>query len=125
FQSKKKEKTMTNNISEYINKVKENPESIPFADTIAVIESNYNFTPTAFQNGKLQNKADENNGSCKIFSFAKTNQLSKEVTLALFGKFYFEDVLQNPEGNDHQNIRNFMVFGWDGIVFDGNALELK
>lgn len=57
------------------------------------------------------------------FSFAKLNQLSKDETLALFGDFYRTDVLQNPEGTDHQNIRNFMVSGWDGISFEGEALK--
>lgn len=49
----------------------------------------------------------------------------KEETLALFGDFYRNDVLKNPGGNDHQNIRNFMEFGWDGILFEGEALREK
>jgi hypothetical protein len=57
------------------------------------------------------------------FSFAKLNGLSKEETLACFGAFYRNDVLQNPEGTDHQNIRNFIEFGWDGIEFEGQALQ--
>lgn len=116
---------MTNNISEFINTLKQNPESISFQEVITLIDSNYTFTPTAFKNGNQQNNAGENNGSCKIFAFAKLNNLEKETTLVLFGNYYFDDVLKNPEGNDHQNIRNFMVFGWDGISFDGNALELR
>lgn len=116
---------MNNNISEFINTLKQNPESISFQEVITLIDSNYTFIPTAFKNGKQQNNAGENNGSCKIFAFAKLNNLEKETTLVLFGSYYFDDVLKNPEGNDHQNIRNFMVFGWDGIIFDGNALELR
>lgn len=116
---------MTNNSSEFINKVEENPTSISFAETIAEIDSNYTFTPTAFKNGNQFNNAGENNGSCKIFAFAKLNHLEKDETLSLFGSYYFDDVLKNPEGNDHQNIRNFMSFGWEGILFEGEALELK
>ena len=96
-----------------------------FQDTIAYIDTNYNFTPTTFKNGNQINNAGENNGSCKIFAFAKIHQLEKEETLALFGSYYFDDVLKNPEGNDHQNIRNFMDFGWDGVSFEGEALGLK
>ena len=96
-----------------------------FQETIAYIDTNYNFTPTTFKNGNQINNAGENNGSCKIFAFAKIHKLEKEETLALFGSYYFEDVLKNPDGNDHQNIRNFMIFGWDGISFEGEALELK
>lgn len=112
-------------IQDFINKAKQSPESITFQETIDVIDSNYRFTPTAFKNGNHFNNANENNGSCKIFAFAKINTLEKDETLALFGSYYFDNVLKNLDGNDHQNIRNFMVFGWDGISFDGNALELK
>jgi hypothetical protein len=113
------------NIDNFLNKVKQNPELITFQETIEVIDSNYSFTPTTFKNGNQLNNAGENNGSCKIFAFAKINNLEKEETLSLFGSYYFDDVLKNPDGNDHQNIRNFMTFGWDGISFDGEALELK
>lgn len=51
--------------------------------------------------------------------------MSKDETLALFGDFYRVDVLGNPNGEDHQNIRNFMQFGWDGIEFMGEALMKK
>jgi len=32
-------------------------------------------------------------------------------------------VLGNPQGTDHQNIRNFMKIGWIGIAFEGDALK--
>lgn len=112
-------------IQTLLNQLKDNPKSISFQDVITVIDTNYQFTPTAFSNGNQINKAGENNGSCKIFAFAKLNQLNELQTLACFGSYYFEDVLQNPAGTDHQNIRNFMEFGWDGIHFEGGALELK
>ena len=98
---------------------------IHFKDVIAFIDEHYDFTPTKFTNGNTVNEADQNNGSCKVFSFAKLNALSQEETLALFGDFYRTDVLQNPEGDDHQNIRNFMVSGWDGISFEGEALKRR
>lgn len=99
------------------------PETIDFKDVIAYIDEHYDFTPTKFRNGNTLNDANQNNGSCKVFSFAKLNDLNKEETLALFGDFYRTDVLQNPEGTEHQNIRNFMVSGWDGISFEGEALK--
>jgi hypothetical protein len=95
-----------------------------FPDTITYIDENYTFTPTAFKNGNQLNNAGENNGSCKIFAFAQMQQLSKEETLSLFGDFY-QDVLKTPDATDHQNIRNFMIFGWNGIHFEGAALEKK
>lgn len=98
------------------------PQSIQFAEVIAFIDSHYDFTPTRFTNGNTVNEAGQNNGSCKIFSFAKLQGLTKEQTLALFGDYYRKDVLENPEGSDHQNIRNFIQFGWEGIRFEEVAL---
>lgn len=105
--------------------VKKAPERINFTAVIEYIDEHYDFIPTQFTNGETINEPNKNNGSCKVFSFAKLNDLSKDETLALFGKYYREDVLKNPEGTDHQNIRNFMKFGWDGISIDGNALRRK
>ncbi|CAA7193794.1 HopJ type III effector protein [Chryseobacterium potabilaquae] len=105
--------------------LEKSPETIDFKYVIAYIDENYDFMPTQFKNGNIVNEENQNNGSCKVFSFAKLNNLSKENALALFGEFYREDVLKNPEGTDHQNIRNFMQFGWDGIVFEGEALIKK
>lgn len=108
-----------------LEQLKTSPETIQFKEVIAYIDENYNFTPTKFTNGNTVNEADQNNGSCKVFSFGKLNNLSKEDVLNLFGEFYREDVLKNPEGTDHQNIRNFIEFGWAGISFEGEALTRK
>lgn len=108
-----------------LEQLKNSPETIDFKDVIAFIDENFDFAPTKFTNGNTVNDANQNNGSCKIFSLAKLNQFSKEETLALFGDFYRTDVLKNPKGTDHQNIRNFMAFGWDGISFEGEALKKK
>jgi len=51
--------------------------------------------------------------------------LSQAETLACFGGYYFEEVVGNPEGTNHQNIRNFIKTGWNGIQFEGEALTLK
>jgi hypothetical protein len=101
------------------------PTSIAFSDVIATIDAHYTFTPTKFINGATTNLADQNNGSCKIFAFAKLHNLSVSETLALFGDFYRKDVLLHPTNDDHQNIRNFMEFGWEGIEFSAAALSEK
>lgn len=108
-----------------IEQIQNSPEKIQFSEVIAYIDQNFDFESTKFKNGELINEKNENNGSCKIISFAKLNKLNQEETLALFGDFYRIDVLQNPEGEDHQNIRNFMKFGWDGIEFENEALITK
>lgn len=99
--------------------------SIAFAELIAHIDQNYDFTPTAFKNGDTHNEAGQNSGSCKVFSFAKLLDLSPDETLNCFGDYYRKDVLENPESTDHQNIRNFIKFGWSGVAFEGEALKPK
>lgn len=109
----------------FLQRLNDTPDSIAFTDTIAVIDALYDFTPTPFSNGGLRSEAGQNNGSCKIFSFGKLHSLTSQQTLACFGDYYRKDVLGNPEGTDHQNIRNFMQTGWEGIRFQGEALKLK
>ncbi len=112
-------------IETFKNKLKNTPKAIAFSETMDVIEAHYEFTATAFKNGDLENKAGENSGSCKLLAFAKLQNLSKEETLACFGQFYFEDVLKDPNGNGHQNIRNFMKTGFEGLSFEGEPLKAK
>ncbi|MGO1062028.1 HopJ type III effector protein [Acinetobacter lwoffii] len=95
-----------------------------FADVITYIESRYMHTPTAFKNGQQNNAATENQGSAKVFSFAQLNGLDQTQTLSLFAEHY-ASVLATPEATDHQNIRQFMLNGWDGITFEGQALTAK
>ncbi|MDM1764865.1 MULTISPECIES: HopJ type III effector protein [unclassified Acinetobacter] len=95
-----------------------------FSDVLAFIEAHYNHTPTAFQNGQQHNAATENQGSAKVFSFAKLNDLDQAQTLSLFAEHY-ASVLATPEATDHQNIRQFLQNGWDGIQFEGTALVAK
>ncbi|MBL4744285.1 MAG: HopJ type III effector protein [Cycloclasticus sp.] len=98
--------------------------SLQFSETMEIIDALYDFTPSSFSNGNTRNEAGENNGSCKLFAFAKLNDFTEPQTLALFGEF-FRDVLAAPDGDDHQNIRNFMKTGWAGITFDQPPLTEK
>ena len=111
-------------IEQFKTKLKEKPNSILFRETMQIIEDNYSFIPTTFTNGKIKNKAGENSGSCKLFAFAIHQQISKEATLYCFGEHY-KSVLENKNGTSHQNIRNFMKTGFEGLNFENEALELK
>lgn len=113
------------NLDAFLQKLNQSPESVDFTDTMAAIETTYDFTPSAFTNGTLRNEAGQNSGSCKLFAFALLNQLSEQQTLACFGAYYRDDVLKHPEGTDHQNIRNFMKTGWAGVKFDSMPLTPK
>ena len=110
-------------VNEYLEKLKNTPETMEFNELMELIDSNYIFTPTEFINGDLINQAEQNQGSCKLFSFAKLQNLNQQQTLACFGAFYRHEVLENPDADNHQNIRNFMEYGWNGINFSSNALS--
>ncbi|MGF1702284.1 HopJ type III effector protein [Photobacterium makurazakiensis] len=109
-----------------LDQIKNRSETVSFKDVISAIGHYYVYTPTPFTNGlgkeTLHNGAGQNEGSCKIFAFAQDQQLTEAETLACFGDFYRTDVLLHPEKTDHQNIRHFMKYGWQGIQFEGTAL---
>ena len=113
------------NISDFKLKLKNTPTLIKFLDTMRAVQANYIFTPTAFKNGDFQNEAEQNSGSCKLFAFAEDQGFTKEETLACFGEYYFNEVLNDPNGSGHQNIRNFMNTGFEGLIFEGTALTKK
>lgn len=113
------------NLDVFLKKLNDNPESVTFDETMAAINASYEFTPASFTNGEVRNEAGQNSGSCKLFAFALLNQLSAEQALACFGAYYRDDVLKNPEGTDHQNIRNFMKTGWSGVKFEHMPLTAK
>lgn len=116
-------------IDTLLQQLQQNPEKTQFSEVIATIEAFYDYTPTRFYNGlgedRLCNEAGQNEGSCKIFAFAKLHQLGPEQTLHCFGDYYRKDVLEHPQASDHGNIRNFIQYGWEGIQFDSEALSLR
>lgn len=113
-------------LSAFLEKIHHN-KPVSFTETIAIITEHYSYQATEFSNGLaercLVNPAGTNEGSCKIFAFASIHQLNPEQTLSLFGDYYRVDVLADPNGTGHQNIRNFMRDGWAGIKFQGQALS--
>jgi hypothetical protein len=105
------------NLEDFKNKLERSPKTIAFSQTMEIIDAYYDFTPAAFTNGALANDEGKNSGSCKLFAFAKDQNLTKESTLACFGDYYFKDVLEDPNGTGHQNIRNFIKTGFNGLEF--------
>lgn len=112
-------------LNELLTQLNTTPETVQFNDVMSVISEIYHYQPSAFQNGALSNQAGQNEGSCKLFAFAKLQQLSEQQTLHCFGDYYRVDVLQHPQASDHQNIRNFMNTGWQGISFSTEPLLAK
>ena len=109
-------------LSSFLQQLNTSVDSIEFNDVMKIINEYYIYTPVTFSNGELINNAGTNEGSCKIFAFALLHNLTEQKTLACFGKFYREDVLLNPNRDDHGNIRTFIKLGWNGISFPSAAL---
>lgn len=116
-------------VTDLIAQVRAQPQAVEFQAAIDTINAHFDYTPTRFTNGrgddKVVNAAGSNEGSCRLFAFALLQGLSQPETLALFGKYYREDVLLHVDASDHANIRTFMRHGWAGIHFDGVALKPK
>lgn len=93
-----------------------------FAATLDFIERNYHYQPAQFRNGTLVNRAGQNHGSCKILALAQLEHLSDEEALLAFGEHY-RHVLDTPQGNDHQNIRQLLQHGLAGVAFASTALR--
>ncbi len=93
-----------------------------FSDTLNLISQHFSYEPTGFRNGPVTNSPGENEGSCRVFSLAQLCNLSESDTLNLFAEHY-RSVLDDPTGDSHGNIRQFMTTGWSGIEFDGIALR--
>ena len=110
----------------FLNQLKNSPNTIEFEQVMEIIGEHYQYSPMSFRNGpEVNNEAGTNEGSCKIFAFAQLEGLGLNDTLACFGRFYREDVLEHLDADNHGNIRAFMQFGWAGLEFSGPALLRK
>ncbi|HLA29554.1 MAG TPA: HopJ type III effector protein [Pseudomonas sp.] len=99
-------------------------EHFTFAETLAFIAEHYDYQPSAFNNGPVENAAGQNEGSCKTLGLALLEELSLEETLLCFGEHY-RSVLATPDGDDHGNIRALMDSGLGAVRFAAPALSRK
>ncbi len=91
----------------------------PFSNSIFTLANLYHPPrPTAFSIGSVNNAADENQLSAQICHWAIEEGMRLEETLLLFGEHY-QQVLQNPDGTDHANIRALMEQGLEKVRFEG------
>ncbi len=110
------------NLAQFIQTLDENPDSLALDDTLAVIDSMYDFTPVAFSNGDLHNAAGEAVRSCRMYAFARRHGLTEAQTLRCFGEHYRE-VLADPDGTSHRTIRIFMKTGFAGLRYSADPLR--
>jgi len=100
-------------------------DDITFEEVTELLDEHYESALCEFQNGGLTNKPGENQGSANVLSYAALANLDDESTLKLWGQYY-RDVKNTPSGTDHQNIRNFIKTGWNGVTFEfGISLTRK
>lgn len=109
-------KDLPDTIQPIVTALKESPASVEFDAVIKAIDDGYDETEVEFEVNGFKSAPGKNLGSAKIFSLGILAGLSKEETLACFGQYY-KDVLANPDGDDHPNIRGFIESGWDGVSF--------
>lgn len=95
-----------------------------FAATLAFVEQWFDFSPSAFMNGTVANRADQNQGSCKVFALSQLLHLTQEQTLRCFGEHY-RDVLATPATDNHHNLRRVLREGLSGITFEQFPLRRK
>jgi|SRR5699024_6960905 len=101
-------------LAEFLHRIQQ-PEHC-FADTLAFIDSHYQYTPSAFDNAGLHNPAGSNQGSCKILGLALLEQLTTEQALLAFGEHY-RWVLAHPDKTEHANIRQLIQHGLGQVTF--------
>jgi hypothetical protein len=100
-------------------------DDLMFEDVIEMIDTHYESQLLEFKNGDVLNRQGENEGSGKVLSYAALSGMDKDATLKLWGQHY-RQVLADKDGDSHQNIRNFMKYGWEGVPFEnGIALTRK
>jgi HopJ type III effector protein len=117
--------TIPNDCEVFNANVEMDADNLTFEEVMELIETHYESQLLEFKNGDIVNQQGENEGSAKLLSYAALSGLDKATTLKLWGQYYRE-VLQDPDGSSHQNIRNFMKYGWEGVPFEnGIALTRK
>merc|ERR1719387_1709285 len=63
-------------LESFMKRVKAEPDSIEFEETMAAIEDGYDYKAVAFKCGEVDSTAEQNQGSAKIFSLAKDKKLN-------------------------------------------------
>lgn len=79
--------------------------SSDFQSFLKLVDSIFDTSPTRFINGELEDAGWKYLWSLKVLTIALMLWLSTDQALRLFGEHY-ESVQNNPEWDDHQNIRN-------------------
>jgi len=99
-------------------------DTYQFSSTLDFIDQWFDFTPSAFRNGNVDNTIGQNQGSCRVLAMALMQGLTAEQALKCFGEHY-RDVLATPGISNHHNLRRLQVEGLVDIHFDHQPLRRK
>jgi len=102
----------------------EDVEELSFAQIIDTLDQHFSFLPGAFSVGQVESSESENQKSLRVLAFAQMMQLPKEQALKLWGEHY-RQVLQEPEGTSHGNIRAFLVGGFEAVRLPSGVISVK
>ncbi len=103
----------------YINKYPE------LNKNVTSILSVWNLIPQGFVVGSQANKPEENESTLVILGFSLMHKLPLEKILPMFAEAY-EEVLADPDGDSHLNIRALISFGIEAFFPDKEKiLNLK
>jgi len=93
-----------------------------FSETLAFVAEHYDYQPSAFRNGDVENAAGQNEGSCKTLGLALLEGFSQDEALRAFGEHY-RSVVATPQGSDHGNIRALINHGLAAVKFEQQPLK--
>lgn len=94
-----------------------------FGNTIQAIDSILETEPVDFVNGEVPNTSGENLWSLKVLAFGKMMWFHTQEVLSMFWEYYRE-VIDNPDGNSHQNIRALQKTGIECVDISENPFSL-
>ncbi|HEB83070.1 MAG TPA: hypothetical protein ENJ11_09450, partial [Gammaproteobacteria bacterium] len=79
FQAVHLQSKMMKTPEEYVQQLKNAPKQASFDELMEIIGHYYDYQPCAFRNGSgedtVSNQAGENEGSCRLFAFARLHAL--------------------------------------------------
>jgi HopJ type III effector protein len=108
----------------FLRKLDDDPASVSLDEALATVDEHYEFTPCGYSVGGMRFDGVKLR-SCQLYAFGLLHRLSKDQMLACFGTHYRKDVLEHPQGTDHQTVRLFLKHGWAGLKMDCMPLKAR
>lgn len=95
-----------------------------FTDTLAFIAEHYSYTPSAFDNGSVSNGRSRTKVPARPWASPSSRASASRKPCWPSAKHY-RAVRDNPEGDDHANIRALQQTGLAGVHFERQPLSRR